>query len=165
MSRAAAPARVTGNEAAPLFWPGWAVAVGALGVLLTSVLYAVSPPRAALPMPNPLFSAALLDMLAGRATLAAAGTVGVVSDVIFAAGALVMLAYGSASRSRLAPLGWAGIALSNLIFIAVDGLAAGVLPRVAALEGGAAVFAGLKLAYDMAFIVGTMALGWAGWRC
>lgn len=150
------------GDAGTLFWAGVAVAVGALGVVVTSALYTLAPPRAALPMPNPALTDALRDMIVGQAFMVAAGTVGVVADVIFAAGALVVMVFRRPAGLRVEPLGWAWVAISNLIFVTVDGLSAGVLTQLAALDGAAATFAGLKRVFDMLFIVGTIAFGCGG---
>src|SRR4030095_5411339 len=63
---------------------GAAPALGAICVTVTSVLYALSPPAAALPA-YPL-DLALAGARSGASTLHAAGTVGIFSDIVMAVG-------------------------------------------------------------------------------
>lgn len=157
--------KMTTTSAQPLagssgavFWGGLALALGALGVVVTSAFYAISPVAAALPIPNPSLAEAQSGMIAGRTTLVAAGTVGILSDVIFATGSLLLLVFRPV-RLQVERAGWALATISVLIFIGVDALAAGVLTQLAALEGGVAAFAGFKLLFDILFILGTLATG------
>jgi hypothetical protein len=153
------PAPAPNSNADTVFWAGLALAVGAAGVVVASGFYAASPVAAALPMPAPSLATALSGALTGRATLLAAGTIGMISDVILAGGTLVLMAFRSPARLSLERVGWALITLSVLIFVGVDALASGVLTQVAALDGAAAAFAGFKLLFDTLFILGTLTLG------
>ncbi len=81
------------DDASEVWWGGVVVAIGSLGIFATSVLYALSPAPAALPIPNPSFADALAAMAAGRMTIMAAGRLGIISDIIFAAGALVLMVF------------------------------------------------------------------------
>jgi hypothetical protein len=142
-----------------VYWASLALAVGSLGVVVTSVFYALSPVPAALPIPTPQLAQALSGTLAGRTTLLAAGTVGIISDVIFAAGALLLMAFRHPAGWPIERVGWALATMSVLIFIGVDALAAGVLTQLAALDGAGAAFAGFKLLFDILFILGTLTTG------
>jgi hypothetical protein len=142
-----------------VFWGGVATAVGSLGVVVTSAFYALSPVPAALPIPNPVMATALAGMIAGRNTMVAAGTVGIGFDVIMIAGALLLMAFRKPASLQIERLGWALVAISVLIFIGVDSLAAGVLTQLAVMDGALGAFAGFKLIFDMLFILGTLAFG------
>ena len=76
----------TGRNPSVLTVGGAALALGAFGVAVTSVLYALSPPAAALPA-YPL-DQALAGAIAGARTLFAAGTVGIFSDIVMAVGSV-----------------------------------------------------------------------------
>lgn len=144
--------------ASPVFWAGVAVAIGAFGVVLTSIFYALSPVSAALPMPDPILAVALHSMIAGRATMVAAGTIGILADVILAAGTLLLLVFRPPASLQIERVGWALVTISVLIFVLVDSLSAGVLTQIAALEEAAA-FAGFKLLFDTLFVLGTITFG------
>jgi hypothetical protein len=145
-----------------LYWGGLAVAVGALGVVVTSVLYALSPPQAVLPMPNPALADALREMIAGQTFIVAAGTIGILADIILAAGAFTLMLYPWTTGLHFKQLGWACLAISTLIFTLVDGLSAGVLTQLAALDGAYVGWVGFKRLFDVLFISGTIAFGFGG---
>jgi hypothetical protein len=147
------------NNANTIFWAGIALAAGASGVVIASVFYGLSPVSAALPTPGFSLANSISGMLAGRVTMMAAGTVGIFFDVILAAGALVLLVFRPPASLQIERMGWAFVALSVLIFTAVDSLSAGVLTQLAALDGGATAFAGFKLLFDTLFVLGTIAFG------
>jgi hypothetical protein len=113
-------------------------------------------------MPNPALADALRDMIAGQTFMVAAGMAGVVSDVILAAGALVLMVFRRRAGLRFEPLGWACAAISALIFVSVDALSAGVLTQLASIDGAYATFVGFKRLFDMLFIVGALAFGLGG---
>jgi len=137
---------------------GWAVAMGAVGVTATSIFYAVSPRAAALPQPFDGVHA-LIGAIDGAATLHAAGTIGIFSDLIMAAGAS-LIAFEMANRRRgAAAIGWAILILAIVIFIFVDALAGYVLSPVAALGGDSHAFVGFKRLFDALFLLGTAASG------
>src|SRR5882724_6818042 len=96
---------------------GAAVALGSFGVTVTSALYALSPPAAALPAQPFDQALALAGAVAGTRTMFAAGTVGIFSDLVMAVGAL-LVALELARRGRsLAVAGWIAILLSIVVFI------------------------------------------------
>lgn len=152
----------TGGDANTLFWGGLAVAIGAFGVVVTSALYAASPPQAVLPMPSPALADALRETIAGQTFVTAAGTVGILSDVILAAGAFMMMLYPWPSGRPFKQFGWACLAISTLVFVLVDGLSAGVLTQVAALDGAFATWVGFKRLFDVLFVAGASAFGLGG---
>jgi hypothetical protein len=138
---------------------GACVALGSLGVTATSVLYALSPPAAALPAQPFDQAAALAGAVAGARTMFAAGTVGIFSDIVVAVGAL-LVALELARRGRgLAVAGWIAIVLSIVLFTFVDAIVGFVLGPVAAMGDGAAAFAGFKRLFDVLFLLGTTTFG------
>jgi hypothetical protein len=138
---------------------GAAVALGALGVTVTSMLYALSPPAAALPAQPFDYALALAGAVAGARTMFGAGTVGIFSDIVMAVGAL-LVASELARRGRgIAVAGWIAILLSIVVFTFVDAIVGYVLSPVAAIRDGAAAFAGFKRLFDVLFLLGTTAFG------
>jgi hypothetical protein len=138
---------------------GAAVALGSVGVVATSVLYALSPPAAALPVQPFDQAVALAGAVAGARTMFAAGTVGIFSDMVMAVGAL-LVALDLAQRGRgLAGAGWAALLLSIVVFTFVDAIVGFVLGPTAAMKDGAAAFAGFKRLFDVLFLLGTVAFG------
>lgn len=138
---------------------GAAVALGSLCVVVTSVLYALSPPAAALPTQPFDLASALAGAVAGGRTLSAAGTIGIFSDIVMAVGAL-LVGVDHARRGRaLAAAGWSAILLSIVVFIFVDAIAGYVLVPTAAMGEGAAAFAASKHLFDVLFLLGTLAFG------
>jgi hypothetical protein len=138
---------------------GAAVALGSLGVTATSVLYALSPPAAALPAQPFDHALAQAGAVAGARTMFGAGTVGIFSDIVMAVGAL-LVAFELARRGRgIAVAGWIAILLSIIVFTFVDAIVGYVLGPVAAMRDGAAAFAGFKRLFDVLFLLGTTAFG------
>jgi hypothetical protein len=138
---------------------GAAVALGSLGVTATSVLYALSPPAAALPAQPFGQISALAGAVSGARTMCAAGTVGIFADLVLGVGAL-LIALELARRGRgLAVAGWTLILLSVVVFTFVDAIVGYVLSPLAALTDGAGAFVGFKLLFDVLFLLGTMAFG------
>jgi len=138
---------------------GAAVALGALGVTATSVFYALSPPAAAQPAQPFDQALALAGAVAGARTMFAAGTVGVLSDIVMAVGAF-LVALELARRGRgLAVAGWVAIFLSIVVFTFVDAIVGYVLSPVAALSDGVGAFTAFKRLFDGLFLLGTMAFG------
>ena len=145
-----------------VFWGGLWVAIGAFGVVITSVLYAASPLRAVLPLANLLIPDTIRDAVAGQQWMLAAGTVGILSDIALATGAFVLMVYRKPSGYGIEASGWAWVAISSLIFIVVDSLVSHVLGPVAALGGPQAAFSGFKRLFDVLFALGTIAYGLGG---
>jgi hypothetical protein len=147
------------NDLDTVLWAGMAVAIGSLGVVIASVFYGLSPVAAALPIPNPSIADALNGMIAGRVTMIAAGTIGIIFDLILAAGTLLLMVFRNPASSHIERVGWAFVTISVLIFVMVDSLSAGVLTQIAALDGALAAFTGFKLLFNTLFILGTIAFG------
>jgi hypothetical protein len=138
---------------------GAALALGSLGVTATSVLYALSPPAAALPAQPFDQALALAGAVAGAQIMFGAGTVGIFSDIVMAVGAL-LVALELARRGRgLAAAGWIAILLSIVVFTFVDAIVGYVLGPVAAMGDGAGAFTGFKRLFDVLFLLGTTAFG------
>jgi hypothetical protein len=148
-----------GNGFSNLATGGAAIALGALGVTVTSALYALSPAAAALPTQPFDQVSALAGAITGARTMFAAGTVGIFSDIVMAVGAL-LIALELARRGRgLAAAGWIAILLSIVVFTFVDAIVGYVLSPVAAMKDGSAAFAGFKRLFDALFLLGTVAFG------
>ena len=136
---------------------GAALALGSLGVVATSVLYALSPPAAALPA-YPL-DQAIAGARAGATTLFAAGTVGIFSDIIMAIGTLLVAFDLVLRRRTLAATGWIAMLLSIIVFTLVDAMGGYVLASLAVMSDGASAFSGFKRLFDVLFLLGTVAFG------
>lgn len=134
---------------------GWLVAAGLAGVVVTSALYALSPPQTVLPSGAPDLAQARALAVGGSATIRAAGLVGIVGDLLFATGA-TLLALRERPSAVSAMIGWIMIALCGVIFTLVDSLACFVLIPAAA---DPSAFAAVKLVFDALFIAGTLATG------
>ncbi len=142
-----------------VFWGGLWVAIGAFGVVITSILYVTAPPLAVLPMANVNIPDALRASVAGQQWMVAAGSVGIFSDVAFATGAFVLLVYRKPNGSGIEASGWAWLAVTNLIFVVVDALVSRVLGTVAVLGGPESAFSGFKHLFDVLFVLGTVTFG------
>jgi hypothetical protein len=147
----------SGRRTPALVVGGAALALGSLGVVATSVLYALSPPAAALPA-YPL-DQALAGARAGATTLFAAGTVGIFSDIVMAVGTLLVGLELVLRRRALAAAGWIAMLLSIIVFTLVDAVGGYVLASLAVMSNGAGAFAGFKRLFDVLFLLGTVAFG------
>lgn len=135
---------------------GVATALGAFGVLVSSVFYALAPPAVALPGPlDPSIAQAAAEQ--GTGMMQAAGTVGMLSDVFLAAGAILVASDFVRRRRGVAAVGWLILALGVIVFIVVDALASAVLSDAAKMNGSALI--GFKLLFDALFVLGTLASG------
>ena len=135
---------------------GAALALGSIGVTVTSVLYALSPPAAAWPglpaRPGPRRCQIGLDLACGRHGR-------IFSDIVMAVGVL-LVAFELVQRERtIAAAGWIAMLLSIVVFTFVDAIGGYVLAPLAGLNDGATVFAGFKRLYDALFLLGTVAFG------
>ena len=136
---------------------GATLALGALGVAVTSVLYALAPPAAALPA-YPL-DQALAGARAGARTLFAAGTVGIFSDIVMAVGTFLVALELVRRERAVAAGGWIAMLLSIVVFTFVDAIGGYVLAPLAEMNDGAGAFAGFKRLFDVLFLLGTVAFG------
>ena len=146
----------TGRNPSVLAVGGVALALGAVGVTVTSLLYALSPPAGALPA-YPL-DQAFAGAKAGARALFAAGTVGIFSDIVMAVGAfLVALRTGSAGTcGRGERLDRYAREHPGLYVCRCDRRLSFSRP-LAELNDGAVVFAGFKRLFDVLFLLGTVA--------
>lgn len=147
------------QDSTAVFWGALWVTIGAFGVMITSALYATAPALAVLPMAHVVISDALRASIAGQQGMLAAGSVGIFSDVAFAAGASVLLVSRRSNGSGLEASGWAWLAITNLIFVVVDALVSQVLGPVAVLGGPENAFSGFKHLFDILFVLGTVTFG------
>jgi hypothetical protein len=138
---------------------GAMLALGSLGVAVTSVLYALSPPAAALPAQPFDQALALAGALAGARSMFAAGTVGIFSDVVMAVGALMIVIELAGRGQGAAAAGWSAIVLSIVLFTFADVTVGYVLGPVAAMPDGAGAFTAFKRFFDVLFLLGTVAFG------
>ena len=136
---------------------GVALALGALGVAVTSVLYALTPPAAALPA-YPL-DQALAGARTGARTLFWAGTVGIFSDIVMAVGTFLVALELVRRERAVAAGGWIAMLLSIVVFTLVDAIGGYVLAPLAEMNDGAGAFAGFKRLFDVLFLLGTVAFG------
>ena len=143
---------------APLTLGGLLSAVGALGVVITSLFYVLSPRAAAGPVAPLDVAAAMSAAVSGAASLHAAGAVGVFGDIVWATAALIVAGEMARRNRGVAAAGWTGLFISILIFTLVDGLTGYVFPQLAA-GPNASAFEALKRFWDMLFLVGTLAYG------
>lgn len=148
-----------GAATASLAAAGAATALGSLGVVATSVLYALSPPAAALPAQPFDHGLALAGAIAGARTMFAAGTIGILSDIVLAVGALLVMVELARRQRGVAAAGWAAILLGVVVFTFVDAVVGYVLSPVAALKDGAGAFVAFKRFFDVLFLLGTLAFG------
>jgi hypothetical protein len=153
----------SGTRDTALFWGAASLALGSLGLIATCALYVMSPPEAAMPVPPINLGNAIAGAISGASMMHAAGTVGIISDVVLAAAAL---AIGSAEAARgrggMAVLGWMALAVSAIIFVSVDTLVGFVLSPLAAEQQAANAFLGFKRFFDTLFVLGTFAFGAGG---
>ncbi len=135
---------------------GAALALGAAGVIATSVFYGLSPQAAAAPIVPLDLAAAAAGAVKGAATMHLAGLVGVPADVLITAASFML-----ATRTNRAwsALGWFLIGTSTILFAVVDSLVGFVLPEVAAATGASAAFLVAKRLFDVLFMLGTATFG------
>jgi hypothetical protein len=138
---------------------GGAIALGAAGIVATSVLYGMSPPAAALPVQPLDLTAAVEGTIRGAGTMWWAGVVGVFGDVLVTGGGLVLGAGRLARGEGVAALGWFLIATSTILFAVVDALVGFVLPPLAVASGASGAFLGAKTLFDSLFMLGTATFG------
>lgn len=138
---------------------GVATGLGALGVTLASVLYALSPPAAALPAQPLDPAAAIAGAIAGAVRMHAAGVVGMISDTFLATGALLVSAQAARGGRGWSAAGWIAIFVSVLIFIVVDVLVGHLLGPLAVTQGASGSFLGFKRLFDALFLLGTLTFG------
>jgi hypothetical protein len=140
----------------PLALGGVLSVVGAVSVVITSALYVASPSAAAGPVQPLDLAAAMAGAAQGAATLHAAGVVGVLGDVVWAAAALLVAQALARRGAGLAAAGWNLLLISILLFTLVDAMTGFVFPQLAA-DGDAGGFEALRRLWALAFQLGTLA--------
>jgi hypothetical protein len=95
-----------------------------------------------LPWPNPSFVSALNGMITGRITMMAAGTIGILFDIILAGGTLTLMMIRNPASLQVERAGLGFVTISILNFTIFDALPAGVLAQFAAPDEAMAPFAG-----------------------
>ncbi|MCJ0762966.1 hypothetical protein [Variovorax terrae] len=150
-----------GRAGDPRFGPTAAalLGAGALGLIATSICYALAGPAAALPggAGNLELARAATAPVAGW--MRAAGLIGMPSDVLLAVGALMMAFMKRGEGAGLAMAGWLALAIAGTLFVIVDAMVALVLPPLAALEHGEAAYSGLRSLFDGLFAIGAWTTG------
>lgn len=136
---------------------GVLTAIGAAGVVATSLSYLLSPQVGAMPVAPLDLSAAQAGAAKGLVTMTAAGAFGIAGDLIWAVGAALLARRAGAEGRGLAEAGWTALMFGLLIFTLVDTMVGFVLPQVAAMAGAEAAFAGFKRLFDALFLLGTVA--------
>lgn len=139
-------------------WGGAGIALGSLGVVVTSAFYLASPQAAAMPHASLDVSAAIEGAIRGATTMHLAGFFGVLGDVTIAAGSLIIGVDQLARRNAAAAFGWMLIAVCVVLFAVVDSMVGFVLSPVAAQPAGAA-FVAVKRLFDTLFLLGTTTFG------
>jgi hypothetical protein len=130
----------------------WAfITLGALGVVVTSGCYVLSADALALPIPPHRLAEALAAVERPHVLLWIGGNVGVMADVVFAAGAFGLALNGPRGVDAL---GWVMAGISATIFTVVDGWVGH------GLEAGPG-FATFKALFDVLFVAGTFSFGLA----
>lgn len=139
-------------------WGGGLVALGAAGVVATSIFYGMSPPAAAMPQAVIDLAAAAEGAVKGAETMRLAGLFGVAGDVAVTAGAFVLAARVLAADAAAAS-GWFLIGVSTIIFAVVDAMVGFVLTPVAQASGASPTLLGMKQLFDTLFLLGTATFG------
>ena len=137
---------------------GWLSAIGALGLVVTNVFYALG--LAATPAPTGAYAldAAMSGAVAAAPMLKAAGAVGLLGDLVWATAALSLAqAYGRLGNA-LAASGWNLLVLAVILFFFVDSMTGFVLPQLA-LAHNVESFEGFRRFWDVLFLYCVLAFG------
>ena len=134
-------------------------ALGALGLIATSVFYVLAGPAAALPGGADTLSQALAATPPAAGWMQLAGLIGMPSDILLALGAGLFARHASRRGMPLAFAGWLALAVASVLFVFVDALVAKVLPLVAAQADAAAAYVGLRACFDVLFAFGALTAG------
>jgi hypothetical protein len=144
---------------AVLHFGGAAIALGSLGVVISSIFYALSPAAAALPAQPFNEAAALAGAVSGASVMHWAGAVGIFADIAFATGCLLAMLSNARRDRAMAAAGWAAVALSQILFIVVDAVAGFTLAPLAASPETIGAFIGFKTLFDALFLLATFTFG------
>lgn len=134
--------------------------LGALGIVATSVCYAVAGPVAALPGPSGATYVEIQDATANSAPwMHWASLFGLPGDVLAVVGAALMATTRRGPGAAVAAAGWLALALAALLFVTVDAMVGYVLPAVSAMPDSVAAYTGLRALFDTLFAIGTWTVG------
>ena len=134
--------------------------IGALGVVATSVCYALAGPEAALSGGASSVAAARAATATAAAWMRAAGLIGMPSDVLLTVGGVMMALSKNGKGAGRAIAGWLAMAVGGVLFIVVDAMVALVLPPAALGVGASdAGYPGLRALFDALFTIGAWATG------
>ncbi|MEN9489981.1 MAG: hypothetical protein RJA63_430 [Pseudomonadota bacterium] len=134
-------------------------ALGALGLIATSVFYVLAGPVAALPGGADNVTQALAATPSAAGWMQLAGLTGMPSDILLALGAGLFALHEYRRGMPLAFSGWLALAVASVMFVFVDAVVAKVLPPVAAQAGAGAAYAGLRALFDVLFAFGALTAG------
>lgn len=140
-------------------WTAVLLGAGALGVVATSVFYALAGPAAALPGGAGSAEAARAASAASATWMRAAGLVGMPSDVLLAVGGVMLASMKRGAGAARSAAGWLAMALAGALFIVVDAMVALVLPALALQPGGDAGYAAARALFDALFAIGGWTVG------
>jgi hypothetical protein len=130
---------------------------GALGLVATSVCYALAGPAAALPGGASSVDAARAATAEAAGWMRAAGLIGMPSDVLLAVGGLMLAMTRRGDGAGVAIAGWLAMAIAGALFIVVDAMVALVLPPAAqTIDAG---YAGVRALFDALFTIGAWTTG------
>lgn len=132
------------------------IGVGAVGLVFTSLCYAVAGPEAALPGGSTSVAAAREATAGAAGWMRMAGLIGMPCDVLLAVGAVMVVMTKRGEGAALAIGGWLSMSIAGALFIVIDAMCAFVLAP-AALSGEG--YAGLRTLFDVLFAIGTWATG------
>ncbi|MFO0682092.1 MAG: hypothetical protein U0234_08575 [Sandaracinus sp.] len=130
----------------------WLLGLGSLGLLATCAFYALAGPLAALPGGATDTAAAIAATPAAAPWMRAAGTIGMISDVLLAVGASLYATVAHAQGRAAALAGWLALALASASFVVVDAMVAYVLPVVA--EPASTSYVAVRALFDVLFAAG-----------
>ena len=138
---------------------GALLAAGAAGVIVTSLLYALAGPEAALPGGAAGIDAARAATGPSAAAMRAASLFGMPSDVLLTVAALMLAAGRRGPGAALSTAGWTALALSGVLFTVVDAMVGYVLPPLAAAANGAPAYLAVRSLFDVLFAIGAWSVG------
>jgi hypothetical protein len=132
---------------------------GALGVTITSVLYALAGPAAAMPGGATTLGQALMATPAAASPMRAAGLIGMPSDVLLAVGALMFATTRKGPSAAATTAGWLALAVAGLLFVGVDALVSCVLPSLVVSPPGIEAYRSMRALFEGLFAIGTWTAG------
>jgi hypothetical protein len=146
------------KTAAPIALSGLLSAIGALGLVITNIFYALAladSPAAVQPLD---LGGAMSGAITSAFMLKAAGGVGIIGDVIWATAALLMAQEFGRRGWSVAAAGWNALVLAIILFIFVDGMTGFVLPQLA-IAHNVSAFEGFRRFWDVLFLLCALCFG------